>query len=494
MSTAGPAPVTFTQRRDLDGAVTVIIHDLASPGQDLAALRAFAGPRLSVALDGLSAKSAPLDLKLVEDCAADRLIVWPVADLSTGEASRRALGGRIAGLLRADAAMDATVLIDSASPHGDAWAAEIAYGAQLRAYAFEGYRTKAKPGPKYPASFRFAATSPAHAKTCHRSYAERAAGVHLARDLTNEPPNVLTPGGFAERIKALGGLGLEVKVLDRAALEAIGMGALLAVARGSAQPPFVVVMTWRGAADPAGAPLALVGKGVTFDAGGLNIKPAAFMYRMKTDMAGAAAVVGAMRALAARKAPVNAVGIVGLVENMPSADAYRPGDVLTTLSGQTVEVIDTDNEGRLVLCDLLTYAERTFAPKAIINIATLTGGARMALGSIYAPLFSNDDALCAELIAAGEVEGERLWRMPTGPEYDPMFASGIADMMNGRTDIQAHAIMGGRFLERFIERTPWAHIDMGATWITDSDLDTTPAGVTGFGAALLDRFAGGPAV
>jgi leucyl aminopeptidase len=182
---------------------------------------------------------------------------------------------------------------------------------------------------------------------------------------------------------------------------------------------------------------------------------------------------------------------VGLVENMPSGRAYRPGDVLETFAGKTVEVIDTDNEGRLVLCDLVAWAEHTLAPRAIVDIATLTGGARFALGAVYAPVFANDEPLCAALVAAGEAEGERLWRLPTGPAYDPMFASPVADMTNGRTDIQAHAILGARFVERFVDHTPWAHIDMAAVCTTETDLDCAPAGFTGFGAALLDRFAGG---
>jgi leucyl aminopeptidase len=315
--------------------------------------------------------------------------------------------------------------------------------------------------------------------------------VHLARDLTAEPPSVLTPAAFARRIEALAGHGLEVEILDGAALAQLGLRALLAVARGSDEPPFVAVLRWRGADDPHAPPVALVGKGVTFDAGGLNLKPTAFMFRMKNYMGGAAAVVGALRALAARRARVNAVGVVGLVENMPSGRAYRPGDVLQTFSGKTVEVIDTDNEGRLVLCDLVAWAEHTLAPRAIVDIATLTGGARFALGAVYAPVFANDEALCAALVAAGEAEGERLWRLPTGPAYDPMFASPVADMTNGRTDIQAHAILGARFLERFVDHTPWAHFDMAAVCTTETDLDCAPAGFTGFGAALLDRFAGG---
>jgi leucyl aminopeptidase len=412
-----------------------------------------------------------------------------VRGLADSEGARRSLGGRIAAHVQRHNAADATIVIDTAQDQADLWACQIAYGAVLRSYAYPGYRTVPDPKPAWPKTFAVTAREPDAAMQAFRAFKERADNVHLARDLLAEPPNILTPAVFAERIRAMAPPGLDIEVLDRDALTRIGMGALLAVARGSAQPPYVVIMRWNGAADPAARPLALIGKGVTFDAGGLNIKPGAFMFKLKMDMGGAAAVVGAMRSIAAQQLALNAVGIVGLVENMPSGDAYRPGDVLTTLSGQTVEVIDTDNEGRLVLCDLLTYAQRQFAPRAIIDIATLTGGARMALGAVYAPLFANDDALANHIVNAGAAEGERVWRLPTGPDYDPMIASSVADMTNGRTDIQAHAIVAARFLERFVDRVPWAHIDMAATWVTEVDLDTIPAGMTGFGVALLDRLA-----
>ena len=480
---------SFTESRALDGAVTVILHDLRSPGADLAAFRGQAGPRLAAAL-AVAKANTPITIAAPEGTTTGKLVIWPVTDLAKDEASRRALGGRIAAFLKADPASAVKVVVDTASPEADTWTCQLAYGAQLRSYAFAGYRTSPDKRPQYPSSFQFAVRSASAAQALHAVYAERAASVHLVRDLLNEPPNILTPRAFVERIQPFADLGLEIEVLERPALQAMGMGALLAVARGSAQPPFVVVMRWNGG-EAGAAPLALVGKGVTYDSGGLSLKPTPFMHKMKGDMGGAGAVVGAMRALAARQAPVNAVGVIGLVENMPSGDAYKPSDVLTTLSGQTVEVVDTDNEGRLVLCDLLTYTERTFAPRAIVDIATLTGGARMALGAVYAPIFSNDDALCAALTAVGEIEGERLWRLPAGPEYDAMFTSTVADMTNGRHDIQAHAIMGARFLHRFIDKTPWAHIDIGATWTIETDLDNTPAGFTGFGTALLERFAAG---
>ncbi len=485
-----PPAVAFTESRALDGPATVLIVQAGSAGPDLLALRAAASPRLVAALDGLSADSPPLDIALPEGLAPARLVIWPTDKLDAGEGARRALGGRIAGFLRHPDPASVKIVIDHADA-ADAWACDIAYGAVLRSYAFPGYHTTPQRKPAYPAAFSVAVRDAGAADTQFAMLKERAASVHLARNLLAEPPNLLTPKTFADRIAALDAPGLEIEVLDREAIEALGMGALLAVGRGSAKPPYVVVMRWRGAADPDAAPIALVGKGVTFDSGGLNIKPAAFMLRMKIDMGGAAAVVGCMRAMAARKAPLNAVGIVGLVENMPSGDSYHPGDVLTTMSGQTVEVVDTDNEGRLVLCDLLHYAGRDFSPTAIVNIATLTGGARMALGAVYTPLFSNHDELSRQLIAAGEIEGELLWRMPTGPQFDHMFASPIADMTNGRTDIQAHSIVAARFLERFVGTTPWAHLDIGATWITDMDLDTVPSGLTGHGTALLDRFVDG---
>jgi leucyl aminopeptidase len=276
-------------------------------------------------------------------------------------------------------------------------------------------------------------------------------------------------------------------VLGPAALKKLGMNALLAVGQGSARPSQVVVMQWKGAGAKGGEPIAIVGKGVTFDTGGISLKPAAGMEDMKGDMAGAACVVGLMHELAARKAKINAVGVIGLVENMPSGSAQRPGDVVTSMSGQTIEVLNTDAEGRMVLGDCLWYAQERFKPKAVINLATLTGAVMVALGKEHAGLFSNNDKLAGDLIAAGTATGEKLWRLPLGPKYDKQIDSKIADMKNtgGKW---GGSISAAQFLQRFIkEGTPWAHLDIAGTAMSAVDSEINRSWGSGFGVRLLDR-------
>jgi leucyl aminopeptidase len=310
--------------------------------------------------------------------------------------------------------------------------------------------------------------------------------VTLARDLVNEPANVLGPGEFAARARALSKRGVQVDVLGPRTLHKLGMNALLAVGQGSARPSHLVVMQWKGAGAKGGAPIAIVGKGVTFDTGGISLKPAAGMEEMKGDMAGAACVVGLMHELAARKAKVNVVGIIGLVENMPSGSAQRPGDVVTSMSGQTVEVLNTDAEGRMVLADCLWYVQERFKPKAVINLATLTGAVMVALGKEHAGLFSNNDELAQRLIAAGEASGEKLWRLPLGPKYDKMIDSKVADMKNtgGKW---GGSISAAQFLQRFIkDGTPWAHLDIAGTAMSSVDSEINRSWVSVFGVRLLD--------
>jgi leucyl aminopeptidase len=280
---------------------------------------------------------------------------------------------------------------------------------------------------------------------------------------------------------------VQVEVLNERALEKLGMKALLAVGQGSERPSHVVVMQWKGAGVRGGDPVVFVGKGVTFDTGGISLKPAAGMEEMKGDMAGAACVVGLMHELAQRKAKVNAVGIVGLVENMPSGSAQRPGDVVTAMSGQTIEVLNTDAEGRMVLADCLWYAQDRFKPKALINLATLTGAVMVALGKEHAGLFSNNDDLADRLIAAGKITGEKLWRLPLGPKYDKMIDSKVADMKNtgGKW---GGSISAAQFLQRFIkEGTPWAHVDIAGTAMSSVDSEINRSWGSGFGVRLLDR-------
>ena len=308
----------------------------------------------------------------------------------------------------------------------------------------------------------------------------------FARDLVSEPANVLTTSEFAERLTGLRELGVEVEVLDEPELERLGMRTLLAVGQGSESPSKVVVMQWKGS-DGDKAPLALVGKGVVFDTGGISIKPGAGMEEMTMDMGGAGVVAGAMKALALRKAPAHVVGLVGLVENMPDGKAQRPGDVVRSMKGDTIEVINTDAEGRLVLADVLWYAQERFQPRAVIDLATLTGAIIIALGHEKAGVFANDDALAAGLLAAAEAEGEGAWRMPLAPAYDKALKSRIADIANvgGRP---AGSITAAQFLQRFVkDGTPWAHIDIAGVAYVSKDTDFAPKGATGWGVRTLDR-------
>ncbi len=364
-------------------------------------------------------------------------------------------------------------------------AAHLAHGAALRGYEF----TKYKQSQAEDETGHRARSLVFHGLSVEAPEALRAhsltTAVCAARDLVSEPANILTPRAFAETCQGLTELGVEVEVLDRAELERLGMRALLGVAQGSVQPPYVVVMRWKGAAPPK--PLVLIGKGVCFDSGGLSIKPAGGMEEMKWDMGGAAAVYGAIRALALRRASVDVVGVVGLVENMPSGSAQRPGDVVRAMSGTTIEVVNTDAEGRLVLADVLWYAKERFQPAAMIDLATLTGAIVVALGHEHAGLFANDEDLATALIAAGEATGERLWRMPLGKAYAKHIRSDVADIKNVGRAREAGASAGAVFLERFVGDVPWAHIDIAGTTWTSRARPLAGKGATGFGVRLLDR-------
>ena len=398
-------------------------------------------------------------------------------------------GGSVAAQLATEtnAAIAATALTP-------AQAAAVAMGATLRTYRFDRYRTKEKADDKPKLTkLTVLADDAAKAKAAYAPLRAVAEGVFLSRDLVSEPPNVLHPAEMAERCKKLTALGLKVEVLGPKEMAKLGFGALLGVAQGSVNEPRMVVMHWNGAT-PAkeGArkakqkKLAFVGKGVTFDTGGISIKPAGGMEDMKWDMAGAGTVIGLMAALAGRKAKVDAVGLVGLVENMPSGNAQRPGDVVTSYSGQTIEVINTDAEGRLVLADVLWYCQQKFDPEFMIDLATLTGAIIIGLGHEHAGLFSNDDTLAARLTAAGKQTGELLWQMPLSDAYDKQLKSDIADMKNvgGRP---GGSITAAQFIQRFVNAKPWAHLDIAGTAWSSKDHPTTPKGATAFGVRLLDR-------
>jgi leucyl aminopeptidase len=368
-----------------------------------------------------------------------------------------------------------------------AQAAAIASGVRLRAYKFDRYKTRKKDGEdaSLNGEISLAVGDVPAAKKAFASDDHIVDGVIVARDLVNEPPNVLFPVEFARRASQLRKLGVDIDVLDVKAMKKLGMGALLGVGQGSTQPSRTVIMRWNGG-KKGDQPVAFIGKGVCFDTGGISIKPAASMEDMKGDMGGAACVVGLMHALAARKARVNAVGAIGLVENMPDGNAQRPGDIVTSMSGQTIEIINTDAEGRLVLADVLWYVAKKFKPKFMIDLATLTGAILVALGSEYAGLFSNNDQLAERLTSVGQATGERVWRMPLGPEYDKQIDSQFADMKNTGTR-NGGSITAAQFLQRFVDDTPWAHLDIAGTAMGAPKTEINQSWGSGYGVRLLER-------
>lgn len=429
---------------------------------------------------------AGLTLLAPDGAGYERLIavgVGPEAERGTLDFTK--LGGAIAGRLGHGRSADVILALPE-GPLGAEHAAEIALGMRLRSYVFDEYKTKSrKPEEAEPIAVTLRLPDPSIGKKAFKAAEAVAAGVELARNLVNEPPNVLYPEEFADRAAKLEKLGVEVEILDEKQLRKIGMRALLAVGQGSRRESRVAIMRWNGAKNGV-QPIAFVGKGVTFDTGGISLKPGASMEDMKGDMAGAACVVGLMHTLAARKARVNAIGIVGLVENMPDGNAQRPGDIVTSLSGQTIEIINTDAEGRLVLADVLWYTQEEFKPKFMINLATLTGAILVALAQEHAGLFSNNDELAGRLSAAGEATGETVWRMPLGKAYDKMIDSKFADMKNaaGR---HGGSITAAQFLQRHVNDTPWVHLDIAGTGMGSPNSETNRSWGSGWGVRLLDR-------
>ncbi len=362
-------------------------------------------------------------------------------------------------------------------------AADVAFGMAMRAYEFTPHKSA---DPKHPGPVAMMVAAPEAIAIEAAPMAAVAEGVFFTRDLVNEPANILTTDDFAARLAAMQELGLEVEILEEDALAKLGMRALLGVGQGSESPSKVVVMQWNGGPKDE-APFALVGKGVVFDTGGISIKPAGGMEEMTMDMGGAGVVAGVMRALALRKAKANVVGLVGLVENMPDGKAQRPGDVVRAMNGVTIEVINTDAEGRLVLADVLWYTQERFKPTGLINLATLTGAVIVALGHENTGVFSNNDDLCNAFLKAAAAEGEGAWRMPMGDGYDAKLKSRIADIMNscGR---DGGAITAAQFLGRFVKpETPWCHLDIAGTALLKSDTALSPKGATGWGVMALDR-------
>jgi len=432
--------------------------------------------------------ASTLDILAPEGLKASRLVVVGTGNLSgLKDNDFLKLGGAAAGKL--GAGNDAVTIIAElpSGPMTPDQAAAVAAGVRLRAYKFDRYKTKKKDGEDavLRADVSVAVDDVAAARKAFAPSAHIVDGVITARDLVNEPPNVLFPVEFARRAGQLRKLGVDVEILDVKAMKKLGMGALLGVAQGSTQPGRTVIMRWNGG-KRSDQPVAFIGKGVCFDTGGVSIKPASGMEDMKGDMGGAACVVGLMHALAARKAKVNAVGAIGLVENMPDGNAQRPGDIVTSMSGQTIEIINTDAEGRLVLADVLWYVAKKFKPKFMIDLATLTGAIMVALGTEYAGLFSNNDELAERLATVGQATGERVWRMPLGPEYDKQIDSQFADMKNtgGR---HGGSITAAQFLQRFVDDTPWAHLDIAGTAMGAPKSEINQSWGSGYGVRLLER-------
>ena len=429
-------------------------------------------------------KGQMLDILAPEGVAAERIVAVGVGDYSAFRpVDRQRLGGDAWAHLNRVGARHVAIPAGSALDVCD-----FAHGMMLRSYRFDAYRTEIEDADRPTVGkITIVADDLDGAEDKARRLRRLADGVFLTRDLVSEPANALYPEEFARRAGGLSALGVDVETLGEARMAELGMGALLGVGQGSERESQLVVMRWKGGGDDDPW-LAVVGKGVCFDTGGISLKPGAGMEDMKFDMAGAGCVTGLMRVLAARGARANVVGVIGCVENMPSHKAQRPGDVVTAMSGRTIEVVNTDAEGRLVLADALHYAVETFKPKQIVDLATLTGAIVVALGSYKAGLFSNDDDLAEALRAAGEETGEELWRMPLGERYDKDIESDIADMKNVGKAREAGSTAGAVLLKRFVGDTPWAHLDIAGVAWTKSDESITPKGATGFGVRLLDRF------
>ncbi len=500
--------ITFAPFSADHHATTVILaaSDMAM-GPTATGLNTKSGGAVVKAADAADFKGkakSSIELLALPKIDASRLIVAGVGKAADHtETDWAGVGGVILGLITQRKAKSASIIAevtDSGDTKPEQVAANLAYGALLRHYSFKKYQKKKssddsangdggndKGGDKLERLVIHCA-NPDKAEAVFERHQALAKGIYLARDLVNEPANELGPVEFADRVKALEKQGLDVEILDVGDMKKLNMNTLLAVGQGSERPSRLAIMTWNGAKSKKQKPVCFVGKGVVFDTGGISIKGAAGMEDMKGDMGGAACVTGLMLALAQRKAPVNVVGLIGIVENMPSGNAMRPGDIVTSMSGQTVEIINTDAEGRLVLADVLWYAQERFKPKLIVDLATLTGAIMVALGKEFAGLYCNDEKLAADLTACSKVTGEKVWRMPLDKAFDKMIDSRFADMKN----------MGGRwggsntaaaFLQRFVEKDmPWAHLDIAGTGMDGGRSDINTSWGPGWGIRLLDKY------
>ncbi|MEL6968361.1 MAG: leucyl aminopeptidase [Pseudomonadota bacterium] len=494
--------ISFSAEMPAENGVLVLFTNAAKTlGAQAAALNA--EERLTKAMDAAEFKAGlakSLSLVTPQGTDYDRIVLIGTGKKPLTEFDFLKLGG--AAMTAVGAAKMATVLFDMPAPEEGGVAttvkntSDFAQGMTLASYRFTKYKTskkgddedqdpKDKDEKKAAAKITIVTPDAEAASSLWDAQRGVANGVMLARDLVNEPANVLTPKEFAKRAKKLEKLGCDVEILDEKDMKKLKMATLLGVSRGSRNPPRMAIIHWNGG-KKGEQPVAFVGKGVTFDTGGISLKPAGGMEDMKGDMGGAAAVTGLMHALAARKAKANVIGVIALVENMPDGDAQRPGDIVTSMSGQTVEVLNTDAEGRLILADALWHTKEAFAPKFMVNLATLTGAILVALGNHHAGLFSNDDDLSEQITTAGLATQEKVWRMPLGPEYDKMIDSKNADMKNigGRF---AGSITAGQFLKRFVGDTPWAHLDVAGTAMGSPQNEISKSWASGFGVRLLDR-------
>ena len=425
---------------------------------------------------------------LAEGETARRLLLIGLGAKRDDEALFERVGGALTARLLVSGETRLVIDVAGLNLSGED-AARIGFGAAARAWRFDKYRTKLAKKQKPTLAEVEIVGAGGGADAAWQNRSALLEGLFLTRELVTEPANIIYPESFVDRVRPeLEALGVEIDVLDEGQMTELGMGALLGVAQGSVRPPRLLAMRWNGAANSAAKPVVFVGKGITFDTGGISIKPAAGMESMKWDMGGAGAVAGAMKAIAARKARANVVGICVLAENMPDGNAQRPGDVVTSMSGQTIEIINTDAEGRLVLADAMTWAQRTYKPEIMIDLATLTGAIIVSLGFEYAGIFSNDDQLAARLTGAGAACGDKLWRFPLGDVYDKQMDSPIADMKNAGPR-EGGSIMAATFLQRFVEDgVKWAHLDIAGTVWANKAGTLHDKGATGYGVALLDRF------
>lgn len=488
--------VSFTKPGVPDGGTYVVA---CADGEKLSGSAAQADKKTKGALSKAmattrftGAKAQVVEILAPAGLDCDRLILIGLGKPADIKASTyEAVGGTIVARLQTSGEKTVHFAVEPPAKTGidaDEAAARVAFGACLRNYRFDTYRTTQKKTEK-PTLTKIALASPDpnEAKKHWKPLDAVLSGVTFTRDLVTEPPNIMTPVEFAKRARVLEDYGVKVEVLGVKEMTKLGMGSLLGVGQGSRAESQLLIMEWRGAANRTAAPALFVGKGVTFDTGGISIKPAAGMEAMKYDMAGAGAVAGAMLALAARKARANVVGICGLVENMPDGNAQRPSDVVKSMSGQTIEVLNTDAEGRLVLADAIWYGQDRFKPHSIVDLATLTGAIRISLGLKIAGLFSNNDTLAAQLSAAGDAVGERLWRMPMGDDFDKQIDSPIADMKNIGGGGFGGSITAAQFIQRFVNKLPWAHLDIAGTAWADDAAATQPKGATAYGVKLLNE-------